>query len=81
MQRLSILRLDGDVYESTSVALESLYRKLSPSGYMIVDGYNPVDEWRRAVDDSRARLAIRVPLRIIDRQSLFWQRDHRARRA
>ena len=36
---LAILRLDGDMYESTIQALSALYDKLSPGGYVIVDDY------------------------------------------
>ena len=32
IERLAVLRLDGDLYESTMIALESLYPKLSPGG-------------------------------------------------
>src|SRR5712664_2037046 len=31
----ALIRLDGDLYESTYVALESLYPKLSPGGFII----------------------------------------------
>jgi O-methyltransferase len=72
--RLSILRLDGDMYESTFVALRSLYPKLSPGGYVIVDDYNAIQECRAAVDDFRARSGIGEPLREIDRQAVFWHR-------
>ncbi len=41
VERLALLRLDGDMYESTMVALRSLYPKLSVGGYVIVDDYQP----------------------------------------
>ena len=39
IQQLAVIRLDGDLYESTSVALKYLYPKLSPGGFVIVDDY------------------------------------------
>lgn len=42
IERLAILRLDGDLYESTTDALTHLYPKLSPGGYVIVDDYGIV---------------------------------------
>ena len=57
VERLALLRLDGDLYESTIVALESLYPKLSPGGFAIVDDYG-VPACREAVDDFRARHGI-----------------------
>jgi O-methyltransferase len=41
VDRLAILRLDGDMYESTMVALRSLWPKVSVGGYVIVDDYQP----------------------------------------
>ncbi len=42
IDRLSILRLDGDMYASTMDALEALYDRVSPGGYVIVDDYGAV---------------------------------------
>lgn len=39
VEKLSVLRLDGDMYESTIDALDSLYHKLSIGGYCIIDDY------------------------------------------
>jgi O-methyltransferase len=74
IERLAILRLDGDMYESTIVALESLYPKVSPGGYVIVDDYYAVDACRAAVDDFRERSGVREPLREIG-QSVAWRRE------
>jgi O-methyltransferase len=53
VERLALLRLDGDMYGSTWVALDSLYPKLSAGGFVIIDDY-AIPECRRAVDDYRA---------------------------
>ena len=39
-EQWSVIRLDGDLYESTINVLENLYPNLSPGGYVIVDDYN-----------------------------------------
>src|SRR5262249_19830953 len=39
IDKLAILRLDGDMYESTIQALTPLYPKLQPGGHCIVDDY------------------------------------------
>lgn len=36
---IALLRLDGDLYESTKVCLEHLYPKLSLGGYCVIDDY------------------------------------------
>jgi len=37
--KIALLRLDGDLYESTKVCLEHLYPKLVVGGYIIIDDY------------------------------------------
>ena len=37
---LAILRLDGDLYESTKVCMEHLYPKLTPGGFCIIDDWH-----------------------------------------
>jgi O-methyltransferase len=51
--KFSIIRLDGDMYESTIDALHNLYANLSIGGYCIIDDYNHLG-CRRAVADFRA---------------------------
>lgn len=48
--RIAVLRLDADLYESTRTALYWLYPMLSPGGWCIVDDYN-LDGCRKAVDE------------------------------
>jgi O-methyltransferase len=72
--RLAVLRLDGDLYESTWVALTSLYPKLSPGGYVIVDDYGAMPVCRLAVDDYQREQGIEEPLDEIDWTGVFWRR-------
>jgi len=53
VERLAVLRLDGDMYESTLVALRALYPKVSVGGYVIVDDYGALESCRTAVNDFR----------------------------
>jgi O-methyltransferase len=39
IEKLSILRLDGDMYESTMDGLVNLYPKLSVGGYILIDDW------------------------------------------
>lgn len=72
---LAILRMDGDMYESTMDALSYLYDRVSPGGYVIVDDYHAVDGCRQAVDDFRARRDIRDEIVEIDGIGVFWQKS------
>ena len=73
VEQLALLRLDGDLYESTIIALRSLYPKVSPGGYVIVDDYGGIASCRQAVDDFRAEFGIDEPLQRIDWAGVFWQ--------
>jgi hypothetical protein len=73
--RWSIVRLDGDTYQATKVALESLYDGLSVGGYLIVDDYLAVDECRAAVDEFRAERTIGEPIEEVDWSSVRWRRQ------
>jgi len=74
IERLAILRLDGDIYESTMDGLSNLYAKVSPGGYIIVDDYGVVPACRKAIEDYRSANAINDPVRDIDGSGVFWQK-------
>lgn len=73
IERLSMLRLDGDLYSSTRDALDNLYAKLSPGGYVVVDDYYSWPACRRAVDDFRQHHGIVAPVEAIDWSACFWR--------
>jgi O-methyltransferase len=70
----SIIRLDGDLYESTIQALEALYPKLSLGGYVIVDDYGSWPNCRAAVEDFRAANKIYDPIITVDTTGVYWRR-------
>jgi O-methyltransferase len=53
IEKLSILRLDGDMYESTMDGLVNLYPKLSVGGYIIIDDWG-LQACKDAINDYRA---------------------------
>ncbi|MEK6804412.1 MAG: TylF/MycF/NovP-related O-methyltransferase [Nitrospirota bacterium] len=72
---LAILRLDGDMYESTMLALESLYAKVSTGGYIIIDDYHVVKGCKLAVDEFLAKNKIVPHLGEIDGVGVYWQKS------
>ena len=72
--QLAVLRLDGDLYESTTDALVALYDKVSPGGIVIVDDYGQIAACAAAVDDFRRARGIAEPLERIDASGVFWER-------
>lgn len=65
IEKISVLRLDGDMYESTILALDYLYPKLSVGGFCIIDDYIHIGA-RTAVDDYRAKYDITDPVLLAD---------------
>lgn len=74
IQKLAILRLDGDMYESTIDALNALYPKLSKGGYVIIDDYC-LPACRKALVEFRSKFKIKDKMIQIDWASVYWQRS------
>ena len=74
IQTLSVVRLDGDMYESTTDAISVLYPKLSVGGYLIVDDYGSVDACKAAIEDYRKANCISETIHQIDNDGVLWRR-------
>ena len=72
---LAVVRLDGDMYESTMDGLVSLYPRLNPGGYIILDDYVMLEPCRKAVDDYRSTHGITDPIEEIDFAGAFWRKS------
>jgi O-methyltransferase len=75
IEQLAILRLDGDLYESTWDALAPLYDKVARGGFIIVDDFNSCPPCKRAIVEFRARFGIGEELVEIDSQSVYWRKN------
>jgi len=75
IERLAVIRIDADMYESTTQVLQALYPKLAPSGYVIVDDYGGIPACKRAVDDYRKAMGISDEIREIDWTGIYWMRS------
>jgi O-methyltransferase len=74
ISRLAVMRLDGDMYESTIQAFEALYPKLSVGGFVIVDDYGEIESAKKATEDFRATHGITDSIQDIDGSGVFWRR-------
>jgi O-methyltransferase len=74
IERLAVLRLDGDMYASTMDALHHLYPKLSVGGYVIVDDYGAVPACKSAAHDYRYRHDITEAIINIDWTGVYWRK-------
>ncbi|WP_314591470.1 TylF/MycF family methyltransferase [Paenibacillus terrigena] len=74
MNKIAVLRLDGDLYESTMDSLTSLYHKVSPGGFIIIDDYC-LHMCVAAVSDFREQYQITEPLIQIDACGWYWRKN------
>jgi O-methyltransferase len=72
-ESLAILRLDGDLYESTMDGLR-VYDRVSPGGFVIVDDYEAVPACKAAIDDFRRDNDVSAPLVRIDDHAVYWRK-------
>ncbi|MGV0838518.1 TylF/MycF family methyltransferase [Mycolicibacterium thermoresistibile] len=75
IERIAVLRLDGDLYESTIQGLDGLYGRLSPGGFCIIDDYHAIEGCRRAVTDFRSAHGVTADLVEIDGTGVLWRKE------
>jgi len=73
IEKLALLRLDGDMYQSTMDSLVNLYPKLSSGGYIIIDDYSCFEACRQAVEDYRKAEGINAEIVTIDWTGVYWK--------
>ena len=75
VKKISLLRLDGDMYESTYVSLEALYHKVSIGGFVIIDDYGYIDSCKQAVHDFLDKHSLHPTIQKIDWTGVFWKKE------
>ncbi len=75
IEKLSIIRLDGDMYESTMDGLVNLYPKLSKGGFIIIDDWGAVEACKKAVIDYRKANNITEEIKTIDWTGAYWRKS------
>lgn len=75
IERIAVLRLDGDMFESTMDVLNNLYDKVSTGGYIIVDDYGALANCKAAIDHFRERNRITDPMHEADWTGVYWRRS------
>jgi len=75
---LALLRLDADLYSSTMDALNGLYHRVSPGGFVIVDDYGLLPGCREAIDEFREAHGITDPMQWVNLSCVFWRKSEAA---
>lgn len=76
IDKLAIIRLDGDMYSSTMDALTNLYPKLTTGGYCIVDDYNSWPSCKKAVTEYLKLHNINPEINLIDDAAVYWKKQN-----
>lgn len=71
---ISVLRLDGDWYESTKIPLDNFYDLVSPGGLVVIDDYATCFGSRKAVDEFRLERRIDTPLLEDGRGGVYFEK-------
>jgi O-methyltransferase len=72
LENVSLLRLDGDWYESTKICLEAFYDCIPRGGIILLDDYFCWEGCKKATDNFRAKHRILSKIIQIDRDSAYW---------
>ena len=73
-ESVAILRLDADLFDPTLAALEQLYDRVIPGGYVIVDGYGHWKGCAEAVGTFFARRGETISWTEIDYTCIGWKK-------
>jgi Macrocin-O-methyltransferase (TylF) len=74
-EEIALLRADGDLYSSTTDILTSLYDRVTPGGFVIIDDYGVLPQCARAVKDFFALRGKPMPeLTKIDWSGVLWRK-------
>ena len=74
IKTISVLRMDGDLYQSTIDTLNNLYDKVSKGGFIIVDDYYSWKGCKQAVDEFRKSHHIDDRIIDIDPHAVYWRK-------
>jgi O-methyltransferase len=77
-EQVAVLRLDGDMYESTIDPLRHLYDRIPDGGWVIVDDYHIIPESREALHDFLNDRGLKPTLQEIDGMGIFFRKNENA---
>lgn len=75
VKTIAVLRLDGDLYESTIDPLNHLFDKVSPGGWVIIDDYDCFDACKAAAHDFLSARGLKPDIKHIDGVGAFFRKD------
>jgi O-methyltransferase len=74
VERIALLHIDGDWYRSVRTCLETLYDRVSPGGYIVLDDYGYWPGCQIATDEFLAARGLRIRLERVDGARRFFRK-------
>ena len=74
IQRVALLHMDGDWYDSTQTILANLYDNVITNGYIQVDDYGHWDGCKRALNEFEASRGIHFKINPIDSTGVWFRK-------
>lgn len=75
IKKISLLRLDGDWYDSTKICLENFYDLVVDGGMIVIDDYGHWEGCKKAVDEFRQKKEITTKLQKTDYTEYTWIKE------
>lgn len=72
IEKIAVLHLDGDWYDSTRVCLQGLLHRVVRGGFVVVDDYGCYEGCRRAVDEELSEIRPRPYLHFVNVDVRYW---------
>ncbi len=72
IQKIAILRLDGDWYESTKICINALFDKVVEGGVIIVDDYGTYEGCKKAITEFIREKELKVFLAYSNSDCRYW---------
>lgn len=73
-EKIAILRMDGDFYDSTMQCFDYLYDQVVPGGLIIIDDYFPWDGCVRAIYDFMSKRGLADRIRFFDNDVVYIEK-------
>lgn len=74
IEKIALLRIDGDWFDSTKVCLETLYDRVVRNGFVIIDDYGTFSGCKKAVDEFFSKTGIAPQINRSDQDCIFFRK-------
>ena len=71
---IALLHIDCDFYEPVNLVLNTLYKRVAPQGYVVLNDYGSFTACKKATDEFLKGLDSSIKLQQIDRDAYFFQK-------